>query len=105
MRAAGGTIVAPDSWNLGRIRAGCTGLENTLTPSAPHNGPGDPPERPAGDRSAAERNAWGSAGGTREGKVPPLTESLRRLYDRVVEEPLPASFEELLKGLERNEKG
>lgn len=37
----------------------------------------------------------------RDGKDPGWAEGLRKLYDTVVNEPLPDSFEELLKKLDR----
>jgi hypothetical protein len=44
------------------------------------------------------------AGGGAGGKRPDWTEGLKRLYDSVVEEPLPDSFKDLLSRLDDGQK-
>lgn len=52
-------------------------------------------------RSSAARGGQAQGGQARESREPGWAEGLRQLYNSVVHEPLPDSFDDLLKKLDR----
>jgi hypothetical protein len=52
-------------------------------------------------RSSAARGGKAQGGPARESREPGWAEGLRQLYNSVVHEPLPDSFDDLLKKLDR----
>ncbi|MFN4113643.1 MAG: NepR family anti-sigma factor [Sphingomonadaceae bacterium] len=57
------------------------------------SGSGQPPRRPPSSRPAGSRHG---------GQAPEWADGLRKLYDSVVDEPLPDAFRDLLDKLDRD---
>lgn len=53
---------------------------------------------------AEKKKSMGKPGDTKNIQVPEWSDGLKRLYDSVVEEPLPDSFKELLSRLDDSGK-